>query len=104
MGEVIALVGLVFTIVTTVAGAVWFLSRAISGLARDNEKSFDKVHTEVKSVSTRLTILERDNYTKPEAEAHALRLALNNPHLKVPDPRNPDRLLHVREIVKEIDP
>ena len=108
VSEIIALVGLVFTIVTTMAGGVWFLSTAISRSRVENAKDIEgvraeteSVHQEIKSVGVRMAILERDNYTKPEAEAHALRLALNNPQLKVPDPRNPDRLLHHPNLLPE---
>lgn len=37
--------------------------------------------------------LKRNGYTKAEACEHALRLKIANPALRVPDPRNPTRLI-----------
>lgn len=90
MADVVGILGLLVAFASMLGGAVWLLSNKISS-----------GHTELKSgiskISSRIDVLERDNYTKPEAEAHALRLALNNPHLRVPDPRNPSQILHTPE-------
>lgn len=53
--------------------------------------------TRLGKIEARLRTLEDEHYTKAEAEAHALRLALENPHMNVPDPRNPGKLLRPRQ-------
>lgn len=52
--------------------------------------------TRISKIDSRLKTLEDEHYTKAEAEAHALRLALENPQMNVPDPRNPGQLLRPR--------
>lgn len=47
-------------------------------------------------IDARLSTLEEDHYTKAEAAENALRMALENPGLNVPDPRNPGQLLRPR--------
>ena len=49
--------------------------------------------TRLGKIDSRLANLEESNYTKAEAEAHALRLAIENPDMNVPDPRNPGELI-----------
>lgn len=88
MGEVVALIGLLIAIASMIGGAIWILYGHIS-------RGHSEIKAEIANISNRIQTLERDNYTKPEAEAHALRLALNNPHLRVPDPRDPTQILHV---------
>lgn len=73
-----------FSIITSVAGATWFL-------ARDNEKT----RTSLAELRRRLDVQEENNYTKPEAEAHALRLAIENPGLRVPDPKDTSKVIQV---------
>jgi hypothetical protein len=97
LGDTIALAGIILAIISTVGGAAWFLSARMSDQHESLQGSIGSVKEDVGNLSTRMGILERDNYTKPEAEAHALRLALNNPYLKVPDPRNPATIIHVAE-------
>jgi hypothetical protein len=44
----------------------------------------------------KIAVLEHDRYTLAMAAEQALRMALNNPGFKVPDPRNLGELLCVR--------
>lgn len=99
-GSVIALLALIATIIGSVGTAVWFLASLIGSIKSDVQTSKTELSIEVQTVSGevrtltgRINTLERDNYTKPEAEAHALRLAMNNPGLRVPDPRQPHTLI-----------
>jgi Pyruvate/2-oxoacid:ferredoxin oxidoreductase gamma subunit len=70
-------IGLVIAIITAIVGCTYWLSNRLS------------------SIDSRLSRLEENHYTVAEAEAHALRLALENPSINVPDPRNPGELLRV---------
>lgn len=49
--------------------------------------------TKLNKIDSRLQDIERDHFTKSEAEAHALRMAIENPSIRVPDPRNPGKVL-----------
>lgn len=44
-------------------------------------------------IDRRLASLEESRYTLPAAAEHALRFALENPGLSVPDPRDPSKLI-----------
>jgi hypothetical protein len=101
LGDTLALVGIIVTIVSVVGGAVWFLSSKMADQHETTQNALGDLKGDVGNLGSRMTILERDNYTKPEAEAHALRLALNNPYLKVPDPRNPATIIHVAEAIDQ---
>lgn len=50
------------------------------------------------AIDGRLSALEEDHYTKAEAAEAALRLAIENPSMNVPDPRNPGQLIRSRGI------
>lgn len=47
------------------------------------------------ALTSRVDKLEADHYTRSEAAENALRFAIANPGLSVPDPRNPDKVIVV---------
>ena len=69
--------GLAFVIVATVFTSTMWLTRKID------------------MMEYRLSALEKEQYTLAEAAEAALRLAIANPRLRVPDPRNPEVLIRV---------
>lgn len=52
--------------------------------------------TKLSKIDSRLSKLEEDHYTKAEAAESSLRLAIENPSINVPDPRNPGKLIRPR--------
>lgn len=80
LGNLLSLITILLTIVTSVAGAVWYLSRRLSAF------------------EARLTDVEKDRYTVSAACEHALRLAIENPGLRVPDPRKPGEVIQVKGV------
>ena len=65
------------SIIGTALSATWFLSAKLS-------------HYE-----TRLKVAESDRYTLTMASEKALRTAIENPGMRVPDPRDPSRVIVV---------
>ena len=74
--------GVAAGIVMSVIGCTVWITNKLSGL-----------DTKLSAVTERLDHIEAEHFTKVEAEAHALRLALENPGLNVPDPRNPGQII-----------
>lgn len=56
-----------------------------------------KVSAAVAKVEQRLAEVETDRYTLSAASEQALRTAMENPGLRVPDPRNPGQVFVVRD-------
>lgn len=69
--------GLVLTIVSTAVGATWKISTVANAIRSD-------IHT-----------LKSDHYGLAAASEQALRMALENPTLRIPDPRDPSRIITV---------
>lgn len=65
------------TIICAIGGAVWRMGAVIN------------------KFSTRLITLESDRYPLSVASEAALRMAIENPGLKVPDPRDPNKIIQV---------
>lgn len=75
---VIALIGVVIT-------CSWWLSNKVGAI--------DKSLTEM---SNRIVLLEDGRFSKAEAAEQAYRMAIENPGLRVPDPRNPAQIIIVQ--------
>jgi hypothetical protein len=67
----------IMSIFASTGGAVWRIGRVIA------------------KFESRLVDLERDKYPMSVASEAALRMAIENPSLKVPDPRDPNRVIQV---------
>lgn len=70
-------IGVFLASISTVIGATWWISALISGFRLDVAK------------------LQSEQYTLPAASEQAARMAIENPGLAVPDPRDPTRVLRV---------
>lgn len=68
-------IGLVVTVVATGVSCTVWITKAMARM------------------TSRIERLEADHYTRSEAEAAALRMAIANPGMSVPDPRNPGKLI-----------
>lgn len=75
--QIIAYVVGLLTIVTTGMGATWFLGQR-----------FERIQNQV-------DVLTEDNYTLTQASEQAFRTAVANPGMRIPDPRDPDRIIVV---------
>lgn len=59
-----------------------------------------RLNTEFSKLRTDLTAVQNDSYSKAAAAEQALRLAMENPGLRVPDPRDPTKVFEVRSVIK----
>lgn len=71
--------------IATFAGGVWYLGRALQ-----------RIDGRLETLESRITAVEQsDNITSAKASELALRAAIANPGLKLPDPRNPSLYIRV---------
>lgn len=83
----------VASIVSTAIVGTWLLSSQLNG-----------IRTDLRSLGNQIVALQDDHFGKAEAEAAGLRMALENPGLKVPDIRNPGTFFRVPPVPLEIPP
>lgn len=86
-------VGLVVTILAVGIGATWQLARVVTD-------QFAGVRDEIASLKTGLDAVKTDRYTLTAASETALRTAIENPGMRVPDPRNPAHVFVVDTAIK----
>jgi hypothetical protein len=71
--------------IATFAGGIWYLGR-----------SLQRIDSRLETLEARITAVENsDNLTSAKASELALRAAIANPGLKLPDPRNPSLYIRV---------
>ena len=95
--------GVAISAITAAAGFGWQAQAklsAISASAVEVNQKFDALGQKIQQIETsmtqRLTAFEitmSDRFTKTAAAEWALRLVVSNPALKIPDPRDPSRML-----------
>lgn len=77
--------GLVGSVIVSAVICTWWISNRISKI----DSAFVTLGKRLEAIEQR----ELDNYTMTQAEVHALRTAIANPHMRVPDPRDPSRII-----------
>jgi len=83
--QMLAYIGGVLTVVTTGMGATWFLSQR-----------FERMQHQIDTLLS-------DRYSLTQASERALRTAIENPGMRVPDPRDPNKIILVRYTEKPSD-
>lgn len=78
-------VGLVITLITVAVVCTTWISKRLNKI----DQAFTALGGRLEAIEQR----ELDNYTLAQAEVHALRTAIANPSMKVPDPRDPSRII-----------
>lgn len=96
-------IGALLTMLVTAAGFGWKAQATLSSLnlqAKEANDKFDGLGAKMTQIETsmtqRLTAFEAtmsDRFTKTAAAEWALRLVVSNPNLRIPDPRDPSRML-----------
>lgn len=74
--------GVALGVVVTVVACTWVMATKMS-----------KLTSAMHSMKEDFDQMKAQTYTKAEAAEVALRTALMNPDMKVPDPRDPDKIL-----------
>lgn len=77
IGTAVAVVGLAI-------GSTWWVAERLN----DTTAQLINIRSEIEGVTAKMT----DLYKKSEASEQALRMALENPGLRVPDPRDPSKV------------
>lgn len=88
-------IGTALSVLVFLLGAVWKFSRVVSHM----ERRWEIMETKIKDVTDKLA----DSYTLSRASEVALRTAIENPSHRVPDPRNPHRVIAVNHVEREKD-
>lgn len=60
-----------------------------------------KMLSEMSALRRDITALQSNSYTPAMAAEQALRMAIENPGMRVPDPRDPNKIIEVRSVVKQ---
>lgn len=82
-------VKVVVPIVMSIVSSTWYLANA---QAKDRET----VRQSIDALIVRVSTIEGQRYSKPEAVEQAMRMAIENPGMRVPDPRNPSQIIIVQ--------
>lgn len=76
-------IGVAALVVAQVAVGTWVVSSVIGGFRQDIQQ------------------LKQEQYSLPAAAEQALRMAIENPGMSVPDPRDPTRVIRVNSVKQE---
>jgi hypothetical protein len=79
-------IGVVVSLVGAAVGCTWWLGKRLNKI----ESNFISLGSRLEQIEKR----ELDNYTLAQAEVHALRFAIANPSVSVPDPRDPSKIIN----------
>lgn len=93
-------VGAFFAVVISAGGVAWKAQATLSAINTNIQDTSARVTAVEAALSSKFAAFEitmSDRFTKTAAAEWALRLVVNNPALRIPDPRDPSRLLSVRE-------
>ena len=85
-------IGLVIVIIGALFGAAAYINNNIEKVSGN----LVQVIGELKSVESQVAQMKSDQYTVSQAAEQALRTAIENPGMRVPDPRNPGSIITVR--------
>lgn len=86
------------TLVTTGWGAAWYVSSMVKKFDSGRVSLQQEVEQIKKAVDAIRVDASTDKYTLSAASENALRTAIENPGMRVPDPRNPSDIFVVRAI------
>lgn len=78
-----------------IAGALWRLSNEFGAIRREQREAVVEISAQINDLAGRLDAVEMDRYTVTMAAENALRMAIANPDLAIPDPRDPSQLIRV---------
>ncbi|MFN0133440.1 MAG: hypothetical protein ACKVW3_13050 [Phycisphaerales bacterium] len=84
--------GTALTVVSISISATWWFSQQLSGLKSEITFISERMGRNENDLASAKTAL----YSMAAASEQALRMALENPGLRVPDPRDPNRIIEVR--------
>lgn len=82
-------IGLVGSLLSGAVGCTWWIGRRLNKI----ESRFTAIDNRLEAIEVR----EADNFTMAQAEVLALRTAINNPHMQVPDPRDPSKTIQTTQ-------
>ena len=90
-------IGLVGSVLVVGIGATWTLATVIVN-------QFSGIRSEITTLNTGLEQVKTDLYTLTAASETALRTAIENPGMRVPDPRSPGKVFVVDTARKPATP
>lgn len=79
-------VGLVCSILITVVTCTWKIA-----------STMNEVNTTMRNLDARVSAIENNRFRISDAAEVALRTAIENPKMRVPDPRDPSKIIVVGE-------
>jgi hypothetical protein len=95
-------VGAAAAVMAGMASAAWYVGQEIqktryefAAIRTENRTAVNEINESISQLTSHLQRIEGDAITIPYAAELALRFAVRNPGIKVPDPRNPTIALKV---------
>jgi len=73
-------------------GAAWYIARTVTYF----DEGRKALQYDVDAIRQSMALADADKYTLTAASEKALRTAIENPGMRVPDPRNPNVIIEVR--------
>lgn len=83
--------GLAATIVSVGMGSTWLVARAIGDVKTEVASKVGAIDTSINGIKAEV----ENRITIAAASEQALRMAIENPGMRVPDPRDPNRIIVV---------
>ena len=83
------------TIVVALFAAAGWVHKALAKITSEMTAGMASSQSKLEDINNRLIELENDTYTKSAAAEQALRTAMENPGIRIPDPRDQSKVFHV---------
>lgn len=87
--------GAACAVVLSLGGIAWGAASYVGGKFDATNAKFDKAELAISALGIDLGAVKADRFTMTAASEHALRTALENPGLRIPDPRDPSKVFVV---------
>lgn len=85
----------VAAVIVVVIGATKWLTSSIDAAKSDMKISTANLGNQLQNLTTTLDEVKSNSYTLSKASEQALRTAIENPGFRVPDPRDPNKIIVV---------
>lgn len=87
--------GAACAVIVSLGGIAWGAAGYVGGKFDATNAKFDKAELAIRDLGVDIGNVKADRFTMTAASEHALRTAIENPGLRVPDPRDPSKVFVV---------
>lgn len=83
-------------VLASLGGIAWWIGSAVLNELQEIRSQMARNALALENIKQDVDEAKAESFTSAMAAETALRLAINNPGMRVPDPRNPDRVIVVQ--------